>query len=77
MNPREHEHGECRENRAEEGAAGHAERDRCRPNENGKRCADGCTRGNAEDERLGERILNARLHDDPRKRETSPRRHRE
>ena len=77
MNARQHEHGERCENRTEEGAARHTERDRRCADQDGERRPDGRTRGNAEDERLGERILNTRLHDNPRERETRPCRHRQ
>lgn len=77
MNPREQEHGECREDRADKGAARHTERDRRRADKDRERCADGCARGDAEDERLCERVLYARLHDDTCERKSRPCGHRE
>ena len=77
MNPREQEHGECREDRADKGAARHTERDRRRADKDRERCADGCARGDAEDERLCERVLYARLHDDTCERKSRSCGHRE
>jgi len=75
MNPREHEDGERRKDCPEEGRARHTKGDCRRPNEDRECCADGCARGNAEDERLRKRILHTRLHDDTRKRQSCPCRH--
>ena len=66
MHPCEYEYGERSEDRADEGAARHTERDRRRADEDRERCADGRARGDAEDEGLRERVLHARLHDNPR-----------
>ena len=76
VHPCEHEHGECGEDCADEGAARHAEGNRRRADEDRKRRTDGRAGGNTEDERLGEWILHARLHDDTRKRESRTCRHR-
>ena len=67
VHPREHENGERRKDRPEESAARHTERDSRRPDEDRERRTDGRARGDAEDERLCERVLHTRLHDDTRK----------
>ena len=66
MHPREYEYSERSEDSADEGAARHTERDRRRADEDRECCADGRARGDAEDEGLCERVLHARLHDNPR-----------
>ena len=76
MHPCEYEYGERSEDRADEGAARHTERDRRRADEDRERCADGRAQGDAEDEGLRERVLHARLHDNPRERKPRARCHR-